>query len=96
MKTLGTAACPPYHIAFVIGGTSAEKNLLTVKLASTHYYDNLPTSGNEGGQAFRDIELENRSWKLPTTSVWVPSSVVSIMLTMYVSFVCPVTVPLAR
>ena len=58
MKTLGTAACPPYHIAFVIGGTSAEKNLLTVKLASTHYYDNLPTSGNEGGQAFRDIELE--------------------------------------
>lgn len=58
MKTLGTAACPPYHIAFVIGGTSAEKNLLTVKLASTHYYDNLPTSGNEGGRAFRDVELE--------------------------------------
>ena len=58
MKTLGTAACPPYHIAFVIGGTSAEKNLLTVKLASTHYYDNLPTTGNEGGRAFRDIELE--------------------------------------
>ena len=47
MKTLGTAACPPYHIAFVIGGTSAEKNLLTVKLASTHYYDNLPTTGDE-------------------------------------------------
>ena len=60
MKTLGTAACPPYHIAFVIGSTSAEKNLLTVKLASTHYYDNLPTSGNEGGQAFRDIELEKQ------------------------------------
>ena len=60
MKTLGTAACPPYHIAFVIGGTSAEKNLLTVKLASTHYYDNLPTSGNEGGRAFRDIELEKQ------------------------------------
>ena len=58
MKTLGTAACPPYHIAFVIGGTSAEKNLLTVKLASTHYYDNLPTSGNEYGRAFRDVELE--------------------------------------
>ena len=58
MKTLGTAACPPYHIAFVIGGTSAEKNLLTVKLASTHYYDNLPTTGNEGGRAFRDVELE--------------------------------------
>lgn len=60
MKTLGTAACPPYHIAFVIGGTSAEKNLLTVKLASTHYYDNLPTTGNEGGRAFRDIELEKQ------------------------------------
>ena len=58
MKTLGTAACPPYHIAFVIGGTLAEKNLLTVKLASTHYYDNLPTSGNEYGRAFRDVELE--------------------------------------
>lgn len=60
MKTLGTAACPPYHIAFVIGGTSAEKNLLTVKLASTHYYDNLPTTGDETGRAFRDIELENK------------------------------------
>ncbi len=58
MKSLGTAACPPYHIAFVIGGTSAEKNLLTVKLASTHYYDELPTTGNESGRAFRDVELE--------------------------------------
>lgn len=58
MKTLGTAACPPYHIAFVIGGTSAEKNLLTVKLASTHFYDELPTTGDETGRAFRDIELE--------------------------------------
>src|SRR5574344_518507 len=60
IKTLGTAACPPYHIAFCIGGTSAEKNLLTVKLASTHYYDELPTTGNEGGRAFRDIELEKQ------------------------------------
>ena len=60
MKTLGTAACPPYHIAFVIGGTSAEKNLLTVKLASTHYYDTLPTTGNEYGRAFRDVELEKQ------------------------------------
>ena len=59
MKSLGTAACPPYHIAFVIGGTSAEKTMLTVKLASTHYYDNLPTTGDETGRAFRDIELEN-------------------------------------
>ena len=58
MKTLGTAACPPYHIAIVIGGTSAEKNLLTVKLASTHYYDALPTTGDETGRAFRDLELE--------------------------------------
>ena len=60
MKTLGTAACPPYHIAFVIGGTSAEKNLLTVKLASTHYYDGLPTTGDETGRAFRDVELEKK------------------------------------
>ena len=60
MKSLGTAACPPYHLAFVIGGTSAEVNLKTVKLASAKYYDNLPTEGNELGQAFRDIELEER------------------------------------
>ena len=60
MKSLGTAACPPYHIAFVIGGTSAEKNLLTVKLASIKYYDNLPTTGDETGRAFRDIDLEKK------------------------------------
>ena len=58
MKSLGTAACPPYHLAFVIGGTSAENCLKTVKLASTKYYDALPTAGNEHGQAFRDLELE--------------------------------------
>ncbi|MGM9843855.1 MAG: fumarate hydratase [Muribaculaceae bacterium] len=58
MKTLGTAACPPYHIAFVIGGTSAEMNLATVKKASVKYYDSLPTEGNELGHAFRDLELE--------------------------------------
>ncbi len=58
MKTLGTAACPPYHIAFVIGGTSAEKNLEVVKKASVKYLDNLPTHGNELGHAFRDVELE--------------------------------------
>ena len=63
MKTLGTAACPPYHIAFVIVGTSAEMNLKTVKLASAKYYDNLPTEGNEWGQAFRDIELEKEVLK---------------------------------
>lgn len=58
MKSLGTAACPPYHVAFAIGGTSAESNLKVVKLASTKYYDNLPTEGNEGGNAFRDLEME--------------------------------------
>jgi len=60
MKYLGTAACPPYHIAAVIGGTSAEQTLKVVKLASTKYYDGLPTEGNAGGQAFRDVELEKR------------------------------------
>ncbi len=63
MKTLGTAACPPYHLAFVIGGTSAESTLKTVKLASAGYLDSLPTSGNEGGRAFRDPELESRILK---------------------------------
>ena len=58
MKTLGTAACPPYHIAFVIGGTSAEKNLEVVKKASVKYLDELPDHGNELGHAFRDKELE--------------------------------------
>ena len=58
MKTLGTAACPPYHIAIVIGGTSAEKNLETVKKASIKFYDNLPDKGNELGHAFRDKALE--------------------------------------
>ncbi|MFK7851347.1 MAG: fumarate hydratase [Akkermansiaceae bacterium] len=58
MKSLGTAACPPYHLGFVIGGTSAENNLKTVKMATTRYYDDLPTSGNEHGRAFRDLELE--------------------------------------
>jgi fumarate hydratase, class I len=60
MLTLGTAACPPYHLVFVIGGTSAEACLKTVKMASTKYLDTLPTSGNEHGQAFRDVEMETR------------------------------------
>lgn len=60
MGTLGTSACPPYHIAIVVGGTSAETTMKTVKLASTKYYDNLPTEGNEHGQAFRDVELEEK------------------------------------
>jgi fumarate hydratase class I len=56
--TLGTAACPPYHLAIVIGGTSAELTMKTVKLASTKYLDNLPTQGSEDGHAFRDLEME--------------------------------------
>ena len=60
MRYLGTAACPPYHLAIVIGGTSAEACLKTVKLASAKYLDSLPTKGNELGQAFRDVELEGR------------------------------------
>jgi len=63
MKTLGTAACPPYHIAFVIGGTSADACMKTVKLASTKYYDELPTEGNAHGQAFRDVEMEAKILK---------------------------------
>jgi fumarate hydratase class I len=60
MKALGTAACPPYHMAFVVGGTSAEATLKTVKLATTGYLDALPTLGDETGRAFRDCELEER------------------------------------
>lgn len=63
MTTLGTAACPPYHLAFVIGGTSADACMKTVKLASTKYYDDLPTTGNELGQAFRDVEMEAKLLK---------------------------------
>ena len=64
MKTLGTAACPPYHLAFVVGGTSAEANLKTVKLASAGYLDNLPTKGSESGHAFRDRGLEDEILKI--------------------------------
>jgi fumarate hydratase class I len=60
MKGLGTAACPPYHIAFVIGGTTAELNLKAVKLASARYLDSLPTQGAESGHAFRDVDLEDK------------------------------------
>jgi len=64
IKTLGTSACPPYHLAIVIGGLSAEMTLKAVKLASTRYFDNLHTSGNEFGRAFRDYELEAQVMKL--------------------------------
>ncbi len=64
MITLGTAACPPYHLAIVIGGTSAEQAVETAKLASAHYLDSLPTTGNESGHAFRDLDLEQKVLKL--------------------------------
>lgn len=74
IKTLGTAACPPYHLALVIGGLSAEQNLKTVKLASARYYDDLPTSGDELGRAFRDVQLEQEilelTRKLGTGAQW--------------------------
>ncbi len=68
MKTLGTAACPPYHLAFVVGGTSAETNLKTVKLATAGYLDSLPTSGSESGHAFRDKDLEGQLLSLAQKS----------------------------
>jgi fumarate hydratase class I len=64
IRTLGTSACPPYHLAIVIGGTSVELTLKTVKLATTHYLDSLPTTGNEYGRAFRDPDLEEKVQKL--------------------------------
>ncbi len=64
MKSLGTSACPPYHLAIVVGGTSAEMNLKTVKLASTRYLDGLPTSGSKQGHAIRDVELERQIWEI--------------------------------
>ena len=64
IRAIGTAACPPYHLAIVIGGTSAEFNLKTVKYASAHYLDNLPTKGNEHGQIYRDLKLEKDVHKL--------------------------------
>ncbi len=64
IRSLGTAACPPYHIVFVVGGTSAEAVMKAVKLASTGYYDHLPTKGNDQGQAFRDLELEKKALEM--------------------------------
>jgi fumarate hydratase class I len=68
MKTLGTSACPPYHLAIVIGGTSAELTLKTVKLASTKWLDGLPTSGDKSGHAFRDLELERQVLEISRTT----------------------------
>ncbi|MFV2039548.1 MAG: fumarate hydratase [Acidimicrobiales bacterium] len=64
LRTLGTAACPPYHLAVVIGGTSAESTLKTAKYASAHYLDSLPTRGSASGHAFRDLEWEERILEL--------------------------------
>ncbi len=66
IRTIGTSACPPYHLVLVVGGTSAEFTLKTVKLATAHYLDTLPTTGNELGRAFRDPELEEQIFKLCT------------------------------
>lgn len=68
LRTLGTAACPPYHLALVIGGTSAEATMKTVKLASAGYLDQLPTEGNKLGQAFRDLELEKKVMEIARKS----------------------------
>src|SRR5262245_25259310 len=68
LRSLGTAACPPYHLAIVIGGTSAEATMKTVKLASTGYLDTLPTKGNRLGQAFRDPEIEGKVMELARKS----------------------------
>ena len=64
LRMLGTAACPPYHLAIVVGGTSAEYTLKTAKLASARFLDTLPTEGNEYGQAFRDLDMEARVLKM--------------------------------
>ena len=66
IQTIGSAACPPYHLALVVGGTSAEFTMKTVKLASSHYLDDLPTSGNESGRAFRDLKMEEKIAELCT------------------------------
>ena len=95
MKSLGTAACPPYHICFVIGGTSAEKNLLTVKLGSIKYYDNLPTTGDETGLLSATSTSRRSSLKRLIRLVLEHSLVVSTWLTTSVSSVCHVTVQAA-
>lgn len=82
MRTLGTAACPPYHIAFVIGGTSAESTLKTVKLASTHYYDALPAEGNEHGRIPRSPPNRN-CWKKRKNLASAPSSAGNISPTIF-------------
>lgn len=93
---LGTAACPPYHLALVIGGTSAEANLAAVKKASAGYYDHLPTEGNMGGQAFRDLEWEKEYRKSARKVTLGHSLEVNILRTTFASSVCRVTLHPAR
>ena len=87
IKTLGTAACPPYHLAIVIGGLSAEQNLKTVKMASARYYDNLPTSGDANGRAFRDLEWEEKVHKM-TQQMGIGAQVTRLSLSAGVSGTC--------
>ena len=77
IRTLGTSACPPYHLALVIGGLSAELTLKTVKLASARYLDGLPSHGNEAGRAFRDPALEEQVCAYATRRGSAPSSAAS-------------------
>lgn len=96
MKSLGTAACPPYHIAFVIGGTSAERTMLTVKLASCHYYDGLPTTGDETAAPSATSSSNSSSSKKPGRSASAPSSAASTWPTTSASSACRATAPPAR
>ena len=96
IKTLGTAACPPYHIAIVIGGTSAEKNLLTVKLASTRFYDSLLRPVARVAVLSATWSWRKRYWPPLRILAWALNSAVNIWLTMSVSSVCLATALLAR
>jgi fumarate hydratase class I len=96
MRTLGTAACPPYHIAFVIGGTSAESTLKTVKLASTKYYDGLPTEGNEHGRPFAIFSWSRNCWWRRKTSVSGRSSAANTSPTISALSACRATARRAR
>ena len=96
IRSLGTAACPPYHLAVVIGGTSAEYALKTAKYASAHYLDNLPTSGSLSAHGFRDLELEEEVFKLTKVSVSARSSGASTSATTCGWSDCRGTAPPAR
>ena len=94
LRSLGTAACPPYHLAVVIGGTCAEFALKTAKYASAHYLDTLPTAGSHGGHGFRDLELEAGGPRAdPVSSASARSSAASTSATTCASSGCPATAP---